>query len=65
MYNANNAKMILLIIFCVLIIILFFFLPNSNFIKQKIYMDIYGHISYIIIYTRWAVLIDPPKYLCR
>jgi len=47
----NNANIILLIIFCVLIIIELFFLYQTVILQnKKVYINMYGHISYIIIY---------------
>jgi len=47
----NNANIILLIIFCVLIIIELFFLYQTIILQnKKVYINMYGHISYIIIY---------------
>jgi len=49
----NNAKIIFLIIFYVfsLLLLFFFFFSNSNFTKKKEYVNIYGHILFIIIYV--------------
>jgi len=46
----NNAKIILLIIFCVIIILLFFLYQTVILQSKKVYINLYGHISYIIIY---------------